>query len=209
MHITLRQYVRSFCLAFCALPFAGFGKFVQYCPGTWRFIQMVHEKRSLSVLSFSVLYSSLMALLVLTTVLCNLYTMHWRLRRHPRSCLRDQAQAGSGPRQESQHPLEELEPPVAGSEDSALRFMVSAFNFDTRDSNPNFALGIQFPNDALTNYCQLNGLKLYGSIMVGFWSSEFKTDVASLSCHELLESRSHPEYIHIGSVQDTGKVRIT
>ncbi|MEJ1280162.1 hypothetical protein NN561_011103 [Cricetulus griseus] len=128
MHITLRQYVRSFCLAFCALPFAGFGKFVQYCPGTWRFIQMVHEKRSLSVLSFSVLYSSLMALLVLTTVLCNLYTMHWRLRRHPRSCLRDQAQAGSGPRQESQHPLEELEPPVAGSEDSALRFMVSAFN---------------------------------------------------------------------------------
>ncbi|CAO2590776.1 Prostaglandin D2 receptor [Lemmus lemmus] len=109
-HITLRRgvlvapLVGAFCLAFCALPFAGFGKFVQYCPGTWCFIQMVHEKRSLSVLGFSVLYSSLMALLVLATVLCNLgamhnlYAMHRRLRRHRSS-------QGLG----SLHPLEELD----------------------------------------------------------------------------------------------------
>ncbi|KAK7798097.1 hypothetical protein U0070_006501, partial [Myodes glareolus] len=91
------------------------GKFVQYCPGTWCFIQMVHEKRSLSVLGFSVLYSSLMALLVLATVLCNLgamhnlYTMHLSLRRHPRCCPRDHTQPGSSQGLGSLHPLEELD----------------------------------------------------------------------------------------------------
>ncbi|XP_038166644.1 prostaglandin D2 receptor [Arvicola amphibius] len=120
-HITLRRgvlvapLVGAFCLVFCALPFAGFGKFVQYCPGTWCFIQMVHEKRSLSVLGFSVLYSSLMALLVLATVLCNLgamhnlYTMHRRLRRHTRCCPRDRTRPGSGQGLGSLHPLEELD----------------------------------------------------------------------------------------------------
>ncbi|KAL1780961.1 prostaglandin E2 receptor EP2 subtype [Sigmodon hispidus] len=120
-HITLRRgvlvapVVGAFCLVFCALPFAGFGNFVQYCPGTWCFIQMVHEKRSLSVLGFSVLYSSLMALLVLATVLCNLgamhnlYAMHRRLRRHSPCCPRDRAQPGSGHRQATPHPLEELD----------------------------------------------------------------------------------------------------
>ncbi|XP_028614334.1 prostaglandin D2 receptor [Grammomys surdaster] len=120
-HITLRRgvlvapVVGAFCLAFCALPFAGFGKFVQYCPGTWCFIQMIHKKRSFSVIGFSVLYSSLMALLVLATVVCNLgamynlYAMHRRQRHHPRRCSRDPAQAGSDYRHGSLHPLEELD----------------------------------------------------------------------------------------------------
>ncbi|XP_052047695.1 prostaglandin D2 receptor [Apodemus sylvaticus] len=120
-HITLRRgvlvapVVGAFCLAFCALPFAGFGKFVQYCPGTWCFIQMIHRKRSFSVLGFSVLYSSLMALLVLATVVCNLgamynlYAMHRRQRHHPRRCSRDRTQSGSGYRHGSLHPLEELD----------------------------------------------------------------------------------------------------
>ncbi|XP_055468422.1 prostaglandin D2 receptor [Psammomys obesus] len=120
-HITLRRgalvapVVGAFCLALCSLPFAGFGKFVQYCPGTWCFIQMVHKKRSLSVVGFSVLYASLMALLVLATVLCNLgamhnlYTMHRRLRHYPRCCPRDRAQPASGYRHGSLHPLEELD----------------------------------------------------------------------------------------------------
>ncbi|XP_006872432.1 PREDICTED: prostaglandin D2 receptor [Chrysochloris asiatica] len=123
-HITLRRgalvapLVGVFCLAFCALPFAGFGEFVQYCPGTWCFIQMVHEERSLSVLGYSVLYSSLMALLVLVTVLCNLsamrnlYIMHQRLRLH-----RLQRSSSTGDRTElstrktmaSLQPLEELD----------------------------------------------------------------------------------------------------
>ncbi|KAM8783560.1 prostaglandin D2 receptor [Rhynchonycteris naso] len=102
-HITLRRgalvapVVSAFSLAFCALPFTGFGKFVQYCPGTWCFIQMTHEERSLSVLGYSVLYASLLALLVLAIVLCNLsamsnlYAMHRRLRWRERWVTRDRA----------------------------------------------------------------------------------------------------------------------
>ncbi|XP_042533808.1 prostaglandin D2 receptor [Dipodomys spectabilis] len=122
-HITPRRGVLvapilgAFCLLFCSLPFAGFGKFVQYCPGTWCFIRMIHEEGSLSVLGYSVLYSSLMALLVLAIVLCNLgamhnlYTMHRRLQRPARPCSRDRAEpAGGGDgRTVSPHPLEELD----------------------------------------------------------------------------------------------------
>lgn len=120
-HITLRRgvlvapAVSAFCLGFCSLPFAGFGKFVQYCPGTWCFIQMVHRKRSVSVVGFSVLYSSLMALLVLATVLCNLgamynlYAMHRRLRHYPRCCPRGRTQPDSGYKEGALHPLEELD----------------------------------------------------------------------------------------------------
>ncbi|XP_060030947.1 prostaglandin D2 receptor isoform X3 [Erinaceus europaeus] len=118
-HFTLRRgalvapAVGSFCLAFCALPFAGFGQFVQYCPGTWCFIQMVHDERSLSVLGYSVLYASLIALLVLAIVLCNvsamrnLYSMHRRLQRSQR-CTRDRAEP-EGERDVSPQPLEELD----------------------------------------------------------------------------------------------------
>ncbi|XP_004638806.1 prostaglandin D2 receptor [Octodon degus] len=121
-HITLRRgalvapAVGTFTLAFCALPFAGFGDFVQYCPGTWCFIQMVSGDDSPKVKGYSVLYSSLMALLVLAIVLCNLgamrslYTMHQRLRRHTRCCgLRDRAGPGGRPSEAFPHPLEELD----------------------------------------------------------------------------------------------------
>uniref|UniRef100_A0A2I3LMW4 Prostaglandin E receptor 2 n=1 Tax=Papio anubis TaxID=9555 RepID=A0A2I3LMW4_PAPAN len=120
-HITLRRgalvapVVSAFCLAFCALPFMGFGKLVQYCPGTWCFIQMVHEEGSLSVLGYSVLYSSLMALLVFATVLCNLgamrnlYAMHRRLQQQRRSCTRDRAEPRADGREASPQPLEELD----------------------------------------------------------------------------------------------------
>ncbi|XP_055990372.1 prostaglandin D2 receptor [Sorex fumeus] len=114
-HITLRRgalvapAVGAFCLAFCALPLVGFGKFVQHCPGTWCFFQMVHEERSPSVLGYSVLYASLMALLILAIVLCNLsamrnlYAMHRRLRRRPRGCAKDPAEPAAA------KPLEELD----------------------------------------------------------------------------------------------------
>lgn len=120
-HITLRRgalvapVVGAFCLAFCALPFAGFGKFVQYCPGTWCFIQMVDEEPSLSVLGYSVLYASLMMLLVLAIVLCNvsamrsLYRMHLRLRRRGRSVTRDRSEPSAREREASPPPLEELD----------------------------------------------------------------------------------------------------
>ncbi|KAM5235909.1 prostaglandin D2 receptor [Ctenodactylus gundi] len=100
--------VGAFCLAFCALPFAGFGRFVQYCPGTWCFIQMVSPDGSLSVLGYSVLYSSLMALLVLAIVLCNLGAMHNLYAMRRRRGGRERAEPGAG-RREAAPPLEELD----------------------------------------------------------------------------------------------------
>lgn len=105
----------AFCLAFCAFPFAGFGKLVQYCPGTWCFIKLIHKKRSFSIIGVSVFYSSFMVLLVLTTMMCNLgamynlYAMH-RHQRHPPSCSsRDHVHSDSDYRLWSLHPLEELD----------------------------------------------------------------------------------------------------
>lgn len=66
-------FIYLFSLAFCLLPFSGYGKFRQYCPGTWCFIDMDatgHDQASL-VLAFSLSYSSLMALLIFAVFVCN------------------------------------------------------------------------------------------------------------------------------------------
>ena len=76
---------------------------------------MVHEERSLSVLGYSVLYASLMLLLVLAIVLCNLsamrnlYAMHLRLRGLLRSGPRERAEPGAGEREATPLHLEELD----------------------------------------------------------------------------------------------------
>ncbi|XP_041071165.1 prostaglandin D2 receptor-like [Carcharodon carcharias] len=56
------------CLLFCSMPLMGFGRNKQYCPGTWCFLNMAKEE---STLSFSVLYATLMAILVFAVMLCN------------------------------------------------------------------------------------------------------------------------------------------
>lgn len=62
-----------FSLAFCLLPYAGYGKFRQYCPGTWCFIDMdaTGEDQANLVLAFSLSYSTLMALLIFAVFVCN------------------------------------------------------------------------------------------------------------------------------------------
>ncbi|XP_062971911.1 prostaglandin E2 receptor EP2 subtype-like [Elgaria multicarinata webbii] len=83
--------------AFCALPLLGFGRYVQYPPGTWCFIQMRLprpgeppgcEGEALSaergVLAFSLLYASLLLLLVLAVLLCNLVVGVNLVRMHRR-----------------------------------------------------------------------------------------------------------------------------
>uniref|UniRef100_A0A8C3SFH1 Prostaglandin E2 receptor EP2 subtype n=1 Tax=Chelydra serpentina TaxID=8475 RepID=A0A8C3SFH1_CHESE len=57
----------AFAAALCALPLLGFGHYKQYCPGTWCFIQM----RPGSV-TYSLLYATLLLLLFLAVLLCNL-----------------------------------------------------------------------------------------------------------------------------------------
>lgn len=64
-------FIYLFSLAFCLLPYAGYGKFRQYCPGTWCFIDMDATEDNSLVLGFSLSYSSLMALVILAVFLCN------------------------------------------------------------------------------------------------------------------------------------------
>ncbi|XP_068174399.1 prostacyclin receptor [Antennarius striatus] len=66
-------FIYLFSLGFCVLPYAGYGKFRQYCPGTWCFIDMdaTGDEQANLVLAFSLSYSSLMALLILAVFVCN------------------------------------------------------------------------------------------------------------------------------------------
>ncbi|KAK5929390.1 hypothetical protein CgunFtcFv8_010623 [Champsocephalus gunnari] len=66
-------FIYLFSLAFCLLPYSGYGKFRQYCPGTWCFIDMdaTGDEQSSLVLAFSLSYSSLMALLIFAVFVCN------------------------------------------------------------------------------------------------------------------------------------------
>ncbi|XP_036419535.1 prostacyclin receptor [Colossoma macropomum] len=64
-----------FTCAFCLLPFFGFGRHKQYCPGTWCFIKMEAEgegkEEEMRTLSFSLSYAVLMALLIAVVFMCN------------------------------------------------------------------------------------------------------------------------------------------
>ncbi|KAF0030413.1 hypothetical protein F2P81_017144 [Scophthalmus maximus] len=66
-------FVYLFSLAFCLLPYSGYGKFRQYCPGTWCFIDMdaTGDDQANLLLAFSLSYSSLMALLIFAVFVCN------------------------------------------------------------------------------------------------------------------------------------------
>uniref|UniRef100_A0ABM5FC61 Prostaglandin E2 receptor EP2 subtype n=1 Tax=Pogona vitticeps TaxID=103695 RepID=A0ABM5FC61_9SAUR len=76
--------------AFCALPLLGFGRYVQYCPGTWCFIEMRSAAQARGsgppgALAFSLLYASLLLLLILAVLLCNLSVIVNLVRMHRRA----------------------------------------------------------------------------------------------------------------------------
>ncbi|KAM3829933.1 prostacyclin receptor isoform 1-T1 [Vipera latastei] len=57
---------------FCALPFLKVGKFKQYCPGTWCFVQMDKDMvLGYEDVAFSLCYATVMALLIVAVFLCN------------------------------------------------------------------------------------------------------------------------------------------
>ncbi|XP_070621031.1 prostacyclin receptor [Erythrolamprus reginae] len=57
---------------FCALPFLKVGKFKQYCPGTWCFVQMDKDMVADYIdVAFSLSYATVMALLIAAIFLCN------------------------------------------------------------------------------------------------------------------------------------------
>ncbi|NXP70239.1 PE2R2 protein, partial [Ramphastos sulfuratus] len=84
--------IYTFSATFCSLPLLGFGKYVQYCPGTWCFIQMrphylrqngTREMSGLDV-TFSLLYATLLLFLILSVLLCNLSVIANLARMHRR-----------------------------------------------------------------------------------------------------------------------------
>ncbi|KAM9147194.1 prostaglandin E2 receptor EP2 subtype isoform 1-T2 [Pangshura tecta] len=69
--------------AFCALPLLGVGRYVQYCPGTWCFIQM-RLGRAAPEDAYSLLYATLLLLLILAVLLCNLSVIRNLVGMHRR-----------------------------------------------------------------------------------------------------------------------------
>ncbi|NXV80934.1 PE2R2 protein, partial [Atlantisia rogersi] len=102
--------IYTFSAAFSSLPLVGFGRYVQYCPGTWCFIQMHLDylqhngggEVPESDVAFSLLYASLLLILILSVLLCNLSVianlarMHRRGQRTRRLATLEQPRAGSG-----------------------------------------------------------------------------------------------------------------
>ncbi|KAM9820051.1 prostaglandin E receptor 2a (subtype EP2) [Neosynchiropus ocellatus] len=70
------------CAFFCLLPFTGFGIYVQYCPGTWCFIDMNPSQKEDRV--YANLYATIMLVLVLVIVACNGFVICQLLRMYQR-----------------------------------------------------------------------------------------------------------------------------
>ncbi|NXY81016.1 PE2R2 protein, partial [Alcedo cyanopectus] len=102
--------IYTFSTAFCSLPLLGFGRYVQYCPGTWCFIKMhldqVQQNGSAEAsgldVTFSLLYATLLLFLILSVLLCNLSVisnlarMHRRGQKTRRLAVLEQPRAAGG-----------------------------------------------------------------------------------------------------------------
>lgn len=62
------------CFLFCLMPFAGIGKYVQYCPGTWCFIAMNPEEIEDRV--YVNVYATVMLFIVIIIVACNCFVVY-------------------------------------------------------------------------------------------------------------------------------------
>lgn len=70
------------CISFCLFPFAGFGSYVQYCPGTWCFIDMNPKGKEDRV--YANLYATIMLILVLAIVTCNAFVVYHLFKMYQR-----------------------------------------------------------------------------------------------------------------------------
>nr|XP_023660674.1 prostaglandin E2 receptor EP2 subtype-like [Paramormyrops kingsleyae] len=80
------------CIIFCVLPFIGFGDYVQYCPGTWCFIDM--NPLRLEDKIYANLYATMMLGIIISIVVCNacvvyhLFLMYWRRKENQASIVK-------------------------------------------------------------------------------------------------------------------------
>ncbi|KAJ8411884.1 hypothetical protein AAFF_G00155220 [Aldrovandia affinis] len=79
-HITKRlgyisiSFIYLICVVFCLLPFAGFGDYVQYCPGTWCFIDMNPHKLEDKV--YANVYATVMLVMIASEAVCNAFVVY-------------------------------------------------------------------------------------------------------------------------------------
>lgn len=66
--------IYALCFIFCLMPFADFGMYVQYCPGTWCFIDMNPIGPEDRV--YAELYATVMLILVVSIVACNGFVVY-------------------------------------------------------------------------------------------------------------------------------------
>ncbi|XP_062324026.1 prostaglandin E2 receptor EP2 subtype-like [Osmerus eperlanus] len=75
------------CIIFCVTPFVGFGSYVQYCPGTWCFLDM--NPKDLRGKVYAGLYATFTLVMISGTVLCNVsvicHLVKMRQRRRARA----------------------------------------------------------------------------------------------------------------------------
>lgn len=81
------------CALFSVSPFLGVGEYIQYCPGTWCFINM-HPSASEDQV-FNIIYASCLLAMIVCTVLCNVSVIYhlilmYRRRKAHRSSVRRQ-----------------------------------------------------------------------------------------------------------------------
>ncbi|KAK9959571.1 hypothetical protein ABG768_009687 [Culter alburnus] len=62
------------CFLFCLMPFAGFGKYEQYCPGTWCFIAM--NPKEPEDKAYANVYATMLLLIIIVIVACNCFVVY-------------------------------------------------------------------------------------------------------------------------------------
>lgn len=66
--------IQLVCVLFCVIPFMGFGSYVQYCPGTWCFLDMHPSDYKDKV--YTGFYASFTFIMMSCTVVCNMSVIY-------------------------------------------------------------------------------------------------------------------------------------
>ncbi|KAG7267078.1 hypothetical protein CRUP_024444 [Coryphaenoides rupestris] len=72
------------CALYCACPLAGVGKYVQYCPGTWCFVDMSPSPEERRHLVYTGVYACFTLLVIVCTAVCNVCVICFLVQMHRR-----------------------------------------------------------------------------------------------------------------------------
>lgn len=77
--------IYGFSAFFCLFPVMNFGEFIQYCPGTWCFIDMKSRSTNSNLSNvYSMFYATLLLILIIAVLTCNLVVIVNLVRMHKR-----------------------------------------------------------------------------------------------------------------------------